>query len=108
MYDIRVTRSFFKATGLQSRADAPGRDAGGRGVFLLTFGRRLGEWLVGVVGLRHEPGECPPLRAGLGLFMLAGALLFLYWFGPDIRQSFRWILPGTAVATLGHRGDLRR
>jgi membrane protein len=100
VYGIRDSRSFFKATGLHlGLMLLDGMLVVGAFV-LLTFGRRLGEWLVGVVG--HGTTLVNVLLSGpvWAVFMLAGALLLLYWFGPDVRQSFRWILPGTAVATL--------
>ena len=34
------------------------------------------------------------------LLLLSASLLLLYWLAPDIQKSIRWVLPGTALATL--------
>ena len=69
---------------------------------LLVFGRRLGEWLAGWVGLGSLFDvlwgllRWPAAVAAIGLL-----LALLYYLGPDVEQSFRWISPGSVVATLG-------
>jgi membrane protein len=101
VYDIRETRPFFKATGLKLGLLLLDGVLVIGSFFLLTFGRRVGEWLVGIVGYGTALVNfllSGPVWAAL---MLTAALLLLYWFAPNIAHSFRWILPGTAVATLG-------
>ncbi len=39
------------------------------------------------------------LRVPLGFLLNLVALAMLYYFGPEARQQFRWIMPGAAVAT---------
>ena len=101
VYDIRDTRPFFKATGLNLGLLLLDGALVVGSFFLLIFGRRVGEWLVGIVG--HGARVVDLLLSGpvWAVLMLAAALLLLYWLAPDIGKSFRWILPGTAVAALG-------
>ena len=40
----------------------------------------------------------PPVLSGRSCCSLP--LLLLYWLAPDIEKSIRWVLPGTALATL--------
>jgi membrane protein len=100
VYDIRDTRPFFKATGLNLGLMLLDGVLVVGSFFLLIFGRRLGEWLVGIVG--YGTALVNLLLSGpvWAVFMLIAALLLLYWLAPNITQSFRWILPGTAVAAL--------
>ncbi|MGH2613667.1 MAG: YihY/virulence factor BrkB family protein [Thermomicrobiales bacterium] len=100
VYDIRDSRPFFKATGLNLGLLLLDGFLVIGAFVLLTFGRRLGEWLVGIIGYGSTLVDLLLAGPVWAFFMLAGALLILYWLGPDIAQSFRWILPGTAVATL--------
>jgi membrane protein len=61
----------------------------------------VGEWLVGIVGYGSTLVNLLLSGPVWAVFMLVAALLLLYWLAPNISQSFRWILPGTAVATFG-------
>ena len=101
VYDIRDTRPFFKATGLNLGLMLLDGALVVGAFILLIFGRRLGEWLVGIVGYGTTLVNLLLSGPVWALVMLTAALLLLYWLAPNIAQSFRWILPGTAVATLG-------
>jgi membrane protein len=67
---------------------------------LLIFGQRLGNWLAGQLGLGESFDQLwnivrlPSAIAGI-MFVLA----MLYWAGPNVRQSFRWVSPGSIFAT---------
>jgi membrane protein len=41
------------------------------------------------------------LRIGGGLVGIVLGFALLYWKSPNLRQPFRWVFPGVAVATLG-------
>jgi membrane protein len=101
VYDIRDTRPFFKSTGLNLGLMLLDGVLVVGSFFLLVFGRRLGEWLVDIVGYGTTLVNLLLSGPVWALFMLVAALLLLYWLAPNISQSFLWILPGTAVATLG-------
>jgi membrane protein len=71
------------------------------GAALLLFGDRVDTWL----GARlWAGGLLGPLWAAARLaLVLAGvslALALLYWQGPNVRQQFKWITPGSVLATL--------
>ena len=101
VYDIRVTRPFFKTTGLNLGLMLLDGLLVVGSFFLLVFGRRVGEWLVGIVGYGTRLVNLLLSGPVWAVLMLTAALLLLYWLAPNIAQSFRWILPGTAVATIG-------
>lgn len=68
---------------------------------LFVFGRRIGEAVANAAGL----GEAFQLawniaRWPLLIFMFMIALAILYWAGPSLKQSFRWLSPGAVVATI--------
>ncbi len=101
VYDIRDTRPFFKATGLNLGLLLLDGALVVGSFFLLIFGRRLGEWLVGIIGYGTMLVNLLLSGPVWAVVMLTAALLLLYWLAPNISQSFRWILPGTAVAAIG-------
>ncbi len=100
VYDIRDTRPFFKATGLNLVLLLLDGILVIGSFVLLAFGRRLGEWLAGVVGRGTTLVNLLLSGPVWALVLLACSLLLIYWLAPDIAKSFRWILPGTVVATL--------
>lgn len=72
------------------------------GAFVLfVFGQRIGQAIASAAGLSSwfelawNIGRWPVL-----IFMFMIALAVLYWKGPSMEQTFRWISPGAVVATL--------
>lgn len=100
VYDIRDTRPFFRTTGLNLGLMLLDGMLIVGSFILLAFGRRLGEWLVSVVGRGTTLVNLLLSGPVWALVMLTCALLLIYWLAPSIAKSFRWILPGTVVATL--------
>lgn len=70
--------------------------------FALFFvGEDIGQWIAGRFGLGGvftTVWDAARLPTAIALFMLLLALL--YYLAPDVEQSFRWISPGSVVATL--------
>lgn len=67
---------------------------------LFIFGQRIGLLLAGHLGLGSvftTAWNIARWPAGIILFLFLLALLY-YW-GPDIKQSFRWVSPGSLIAT---------
>lgn len=100
-YDVDDTRGFVK-----KRLLAIGLTIGLAvlviGAFVLfVFGQRIGLWIAEFAGL----GEAFTLVwniirwPAIVIFMML-ALAILYWAGPAIEQTFRWISPGAVFATL--------
>ncbi len=100
VYDIRDTRPFLRATGLNLGLMLLDGVLVVGSFVLLAFGRRLGEWLAGVVGRGTTLVNLLLSGPVWALLLLACSLLLIYWLAPDIAKSFRWILPGTVFATL--------
>ena len=68
---------------------------------LLVFGKRLGEWIAGQVGLGSTFDTVWGIvRWPIAVVSIALLLAVLYYLGPDVEQSFRWISPGSASATI--------
>jgi membrane protein len=66
---------------------------------LFMFGQSIGEWIASQVGLGSAFTTAWnilrwPAAAAIVLFLLA----LLYYFAPDIEQSFRFVSPGSAAA----------
>ena len=101
VYDIRDTRPFFRATGLNLGLMLLDGVLVVGAFVLLAFGRRLGAWLAGVVGQSTTLVNLLLSGPVWALLLLACALLLIYWLAPDTAKSFRWILPGMVFATLG-------
>ncbi len=71
------------------------------GFVLLLFGDWIGAWLTARLGLgRLFVPLWTAARLGLVLVGISLALAILYWKGPNVRQQFKWITPGSVLATL--------
>jgi membrane protein len=100
VYDIRNTRSFIKQTALNLGLMLLGGALVIGSFVLLTFGRLLGEWVAGAVGRGTTLVDFLSSGPVWALILLACSLFLLYWLAPDIDKSIRWVLPGTALATI--------
>lgn len=101
VYDIRDTRSFVKATVTRLGVMLLGGILVVGAFILLIFGQRLADWLAsGPVNL--DPAITGLLTSGplWSLGLLFASLLLLYWFSLDLPKSFRWLIPGAALAAL--------
>jgi membrane protein len=68
---------------------------------LLVFGQRIGHWIAELAGLGSAFDLVwNILRWPIAIAAVTLILAILYWAGPDIDQSFRWISPGSIVATI--------
>lgn len=72
------------------------------GAFVLfVFGERLGHWIAGQAGLSATFSTVWTLgRWPVIVVFVLLALAILYWAGPAIDKSFRWVSPGAVLATL--------
>lgn len=70
-------------------------------VLLFIFGEQLGRWVAGFIGAGEQFVTIwTILRWPIIVVALLLGLALLYWLGPNVRQSFRWISPGSLAATL--------
>jgi membrane protein len=100
VYDVRNTRSFIKETALKLGLMLLGGALVIGSFILLTFGRLLGEWVAGRVGRGATLVNFLSSGPVWALFLLACSVFLLYWLAPDVSKSIRWVLPGTALATI--------
>ena len=100
VYEIRKTRSFIKETALKLGLMLLGGALVIVSFILLAFGRLLGEWVAGKVGRGTTLVNFLSSGPVWALLLLACSVFMLYWLAPDIRKSIRWVLPGTAIATI--------
>jgi membrane protein len=68
------------------------------GVLLAILGHALVYWAIGHVLPRPFLVVALAFRWGLTLFLLLVVLDVVYAYGPDVRQPFRWVSRGSAVA----------
>ncbi len=100
VYDVRKTRSFLKETALKLGLMLLGGALVIGSFILLTFGRLLGEWVAGAVGRGTTLVNFLSSGPVWALLLLACSVFLLYWLAPDVPKSIRWVLPGTAIATI--------
>jgi membrane protein len=100
VYDVRNTRSFIKETALKLGLMLLGGALVIGSFILLAFGRQLGEWVAGRVGRGTTLVNFLSSGPVWALLLLACSVFLLYWLAPDVHKSIRWILPGTALATI--------
>jgi membrane protein len=101
-YDVEEGRPFWKV-----RLTAIGITVGLSAfivvaLVLLTFGPQLGGWVADLVGLgRVFEVTWNVVRWPVIVGLLVVAMALLYYFAPDVEQSWTWITPGSACAVLG-------
>jgi membrane protein len=101
-YDVEEGRPFWKV-----RLTAIGLTVGLSAfivvaLVLLTFGPQLGRWVADLVGLgRVFEVTWNVVRWPVIVGLLVVAIALLYYFAPDVEQSWQWITPGSACAVLG-------
>jgi len=68
---------------------------------LLVFGERIGSWAADQVEAGSAFGFIWNLvRFPVSIVAFAALISVLYYLGPNIDQSFRWITPGSILATI--------
>lgn len=68
---------------------------------LIFFGDRISLWITGHVGLSGVVAILWQIGKWLvALFALFFALQLIYYFGPDVKQEWKWVTPGSFVAVL--------
>lgn len=97
-YDVKESRPFWRARGtailmtLMFIILIPGAFT------MIVFGGALQGWLDSIVGLG---GALDVLfvvgRYVIALLFMVLAFALLYYFGPDVKQSFRFITPGSVI-----------
>jgi membrane protein len=100
-YDVRDTRSFFKARGIAILLTL------GFGLLLIVsfalivLGGKLQDWLVTHSGI-DEPllTSFAILRWVIVAVAMTFAFALTYYYGPDVEQEFRFVSPGSALGVM--------
>jgi membrane protein len=68
---------------------------------LFVFGRQLGVWIADRIGLGVVFSDVWNIaRWPIAIAFVMLLLAILYYLGPNVQQSFRWVSPGSVVATI--------
>lgn len=68
---------------------------------LLVFGQRIGSWIADRAGLGEAFNVVwNLLRWPVAVAAVGVLLTVLYYAGPDVKQTFRWVSPGSILATV--------
>jgi membrane protein len=102
VYELREHRPFWKTRGIALLLALGVSFFTVLGLLGIWFGTRVSHWWAGRGGLGPLPVQVWDVaRWPLVLLLLIGASDQLYFFGPSVRQRWRWVTPGAVVAVLG-------
>jgi len=69
--------------------------------FMLVFGSQMGSWAEKRFDLGNSVTTAfEYARTPLAFVFVVFVLALLYWAGPNVNQTFRWLSPGSIVATI--------
>lgn len=70
-------------------------------IVMLVFGGQIGEWLAGWIGLSSTFETVWNIaRIPIGLILLTIMLAILYYIGPNVEHTFKWVSPGAIFTTV--------
>jgi membrane protein len=100
-YDVEEDRSFIRKKGLTLGLTLLLTLFVNVAFVLLVFGRRIGQWIADQAGLGSAFNVVwNVLRWPVAIAAVILILSILYYAGPNVEQSFRWISPGSIAATI--------
>ncbi len=100
-YDVKETRSFIRQKLTSVGLTVLSAILVVAAFVLFVFGGNIGAWVANLFGLGSVfTLVWNLLRWPLAIIFIAFLLAVVYYFGPNIQQSFRWISPGSVVATI--------
>lgn len=100
-YDVEETRGFIKAKLINIGLTMLVGILVIAAIGLFAFGHYLGAWIAEQAGLGSAFEILWRILSWiLPVFFIMFVLAILYYLGPNIEQSFKWLSPGSVVATL--------
>lgn len=100
-YDVKETRSFIRQKLTSIGLTVLSALLVVAAFVLFVFGGNIGAWVANLFGLGSVfTLVWNVLRWPLAIIFVAFMLAVVYYLGPNIQQSFRWISPGSVVATI--------
>jgi membrane protein len=101
-YDVEEGRPWWKVYGLSVVATVGFTVVAVAAFLLIILGPQMGEGIAALIGLGdlfHTLWNV--LRWPVALVLLALVVGGIYYVAPDVEQDFRWVTPGSALATIG-------
>ena len=100
-YDVEEGRPFWKLRGMAILLTMSLSIFLILSIVLLMFGPQIGGWLADFVGLgRAFEIAWNILRWPVILVLVITAIAAIYYFAPDVEQSWKWITPGSVFAVV--------
>ncbi len=100
-YGVQETRGFLKTKGIALGLTIVLSLLLIIGFISLTVGNDLVDLVAGWLGLgRFAEAFLTVAQYVVGLLGITLAFALLYWQGPNVDQQFRWLTPGSVIATL--------
>lgn len=100
-YDVKDTRSFFKKRGIVLGLTILFVVVIIAAFVLFVFGQRIGLEAANYLGLSSTFSTVWNIvRVPAAILLFMALLALLYYWGPDVDQSFRWVSPGSVAATV--------
>lgn len=100
-YDVEETRSWFKKKAIAIGLTVLIAFLVNAAFVLFVFGQQIGQWIADKVGLSGAfTLVWSILRWPMAILFIIIVLATLYYLGPNVEQTFRWLSPGSVVATL--------
>ncbi len=100
-YDVKETRPFIRQKLTSIGLTILSAVLVVAAFVLFVFGGNIGSWVANLFGLSSAFTLIwNLLRWPLAIIFIAFLLAVVYYLGPNIQQSFRWISPGSVVATI--------
>src|ERR671913_244494 len=100
-YDVEEGRPFWKVRGMAILLTVGLSIFLIASIILLMFGPQIGGWIADLVGLgRAFEIAWNILRWPVILILVITAVAAIYYFAPDVDQSWKWITPGSVLAVI--------
>lgn len=100
-YDVKETRPFIRQKLTSIGLTVLSAILVVAAFILFVFGGNIGSWAANLFGLGSAfTLVWNLLRWPLAIMFIAFLLAAVYYLGPNTQQSFRWISPGSVVATI--------
>lgn len=100
-YDVKETRPFIRQKLISAGLTILSAVLVVAAFALFVFGENIGMWVANLFGLGSAFTLIwNLLRWPLAIMFIAFLLAVIYSVGPNVQQSFRWISPGSIVATI--------
>lgn len=106
VYDVLDKRNFFFRQGMRFLMTITQGVVFVTTMIFFSIGHRIADWLAEEIGYDSFVVEVISSPRGLSAGLIFVSLFILYAIAPDVRMQYRWLIPGTTLATLAILGLL--